>query len=156
MFGLKVCVISNPGDYFMIRIQHSSSLSPVDKSHAKSQNTKVMCLADLYGHANNKDAELGFVERILLYLDSLPLKGKPDVVIVSGLIYGGYKQKKSTHLHPEAMPEDMQLSKAKEFIEKLQEMGITVIYNKADIIKLPRWVWKEYKHPLGPEPWRCD
>lgn len=104
----------------------------VDKLHVdiKGESARVMHLTELlYGH---KDADLDFAERTLSHLESLSPKDRPDVVVVSGLIYGGFQHREKNNRRTKTMSVSEQLNKAKEFIERLQKMGMTVIYNKSD------------------------
>jgi len=104
----------------------------VDKLHVgiRGKSARVMHLTELlYGH---KDADLDFAERALSHLESLPPKERPDVVVVSGLIYGGFQHREKNNRRTKTMSVSEQLTNAKEFIERLQKMGLTVIYNKSD------------------------
>jgi len=104
----------------------------VDKLHVdiKGQSARVMHLTELlYGH---KDADLDFAERALSHLESLSPKDKPDVVVVSGLIYGGFQHREKNNRRNKTMTVSEQLSRAKAFIERLQNMGLTVVYNISD------------------------
>ena len=125
--------------------KHIESLSEEDNAHKKfneqrtvdklhvgilGKSARVMHLTELlYGH---KDADLNFAERALSHLEALPPKERPDVVVVSGLIYGGFQHREKNNRRTKTMSVSEQLSKAKEFIERLQNMGLTVIYNKSD------------------------
>ncbi|MBI3590856.1 MAG: hypothetical protein HY094_05695 [Candidatus Melainabacteria bacterium] len=104
----------------------------VDNLHVdiKGESAKVMHLTELrYGH---KDADLKFAERALSHLESLPPKERPDVVVVSGLIFGNYQNREKNNRRVKTMSVNKQFGKAKEFIERLQKIGMTVIYNKSD------------------------
>ena len=104
----------------------------VDKLHVdiRGKSARVMHLTELlYGH---KDADLDFAERAIAHLESLPPKEKPDVVVVSGLIFGNYQNREKNNRRVKTMSVNSQLGKAKEFIERLQKMGMTVVYNKSD------------------------
>lgn len=104
----------------------------VDNLHVdiNGKSARVMHLTELlYGH---KDADLDFAERALSYLEALPSKERPDVVVVSGLIYGGFQHREKNNRRTKTMSVSEQLSNAKDFIERLQSMGMTVVYNKSD------------------------
>ena len=104
----------------------------VNKLHVdiKGKSARVMHLTELlYGH---KDADLKFAERALSHLETLSPKERPDVVVVSGLIFGSYQHREKNNRRTKTMSVNNQLGKAKEFIERLQNMGMTVIYNKSD------------------------
>lgn len=104
----------------------------VHKLHVdiKGESARVMHLTELlYGH---KDADLDFAERAISYLESLPPKERPDVVVVSGLIYGAYTHREKNNRRTKTMTVSEQLNRAKKFIERLQKMGMTVVYNKSD------------------------
>ena len=104
----------------------------VDNLHVdiKGKSARVMHLTELlYGH---KDADLNFAERALSHLESLPPRERPDVVVVSGLIFGNYQNREKNNRRVKTMSVHKQFGKAKEFIERLQKMGMTVVYNKSD------------------------
>lgn len=104
----------------------------VDKLHVdiRGKSARVMHLTELlYGH---KDADLDFAERALSHLESLPPKERPDVVVVSGLLYGAYTHREKNNRRTKTMALSEQFSRAREFIERLQKMGMTVVYNKSD------------------------
>lgn len=125
--------------------EHIKGLKEVDNSHEKfnkqrtvdklhvnidGKSARVMHLTELlYGH---KDADLNFAEKALSHLELLPPKERPDVVVVSGLIYGGYQHREKNNRRTKTMSINEQLGKAKGFIERLQKMGMTVVYNKSD------------------------
>src|SRR3990167_2410371 len=125
--------------------KHIESLSEADDAHKKfneqrtvdklhvgirGKSARVMHLTELlYGH---KDADLDFAERALSHLESLPPKERPDVMVVSGLLYGGFQHREKNNRRTKTMTVSEQLSRAKEFIERLQKMGMTVVYNKSD------------------------
>lgn len=83
----------------------------------------------LFGH---KDTDYKFINRALAYLESLPPKERPDVVVVSGLIFGIFQHREKNNRRVKTMSIDEQFTKAKEFIDRLQKMGLTVVYNKSD------------------------
>lgn len=96
----------------------------------KGDSARVMHLTELlYGH---KDADINFVEKVISRLESLPQEEKPDVMVVSGLIFGSFNHRKKNNRRAKTTSIDNQLAKAKELIERLQKMGMTVIYNKSD------------------------
>ncbi len=96
----------------------------------QGKSARVMHLTELlYGH---KDADLEFAERALSHLEALPPKKRPDVVVVSGLIFGNYQNREKNNRRVKTMDVNKQFGKAKEFIERLQNMGLTVICNKSD------------------------
>ncbi len=104
----------------------------VDKLHVdiRGESARVMHLTELrYGH---KDADLDFAQRALSHLEALSPKERPDVVVVSGLIFGNYQNREKNNRRLKTMSVHKQFGKAKEFIERLQNMGLTVIYNKSD------------------------
>src|SRR3990167_2785694 len=125
--------------------KHIESLSEADDAHKKfneqrtvdklhvgirGKSARVMHLTELlYGH---KDADLDFAERALSHLESLPPKEKPDVVVVSGLIFGNYQNREKNNRRVKTMGVNKQFGEAKAFIERLQNMGMTVVYNKSD------------------------
>ncbi len=109
-----------------------NKLRTVDKLHVgiRGKDARVMHLTELlYGH---KDADVAFAERALTYLEELPPSKRPDVVVVSGLLFGGYHHREKSNRRVKTMSVNSQLAKAKEFIERLQKMGMTVVYNKSD------------------------
>ncbi len=109
-----------------------NKLRTVDKLHVdiKGKSARVMHLTELlYGH---KDADLDFAERALSHLEALPAKERPDVVVVSGLIFGNFQNREKNNRRVKTMSVHKQLGEAKEFIERLQKMGMTVVYNKSD------------------------
>lgn len=104
----------------------------VNKLHVdiKGESARVMHMTELlYGH---KDADLDFAQRAFSHLESLPSKERPDIVVVSGLIYGSYQHREKNNRRTKTMSVNNQLGKASEFIKRLQKMGITVVYNKSD------------------------
>ena len=104
----------------------------VDKLHIdiRGKSAKVMHLTEaLYGHMFTDNE---FIERIFSHLEELPSKERPDVVIVSGLLFGGYQHREKNARRVKTMSVDNQFAKAKKFIERLQSMGLTVIYNLSD------------------------
>ncbi len=125
--------------------KHIASLSETDDAHKKfnkqrtvdklhvdinGKSARVMHLTELLlGH---KDADLGFAERALSHLESLPPKERPDVVVVSGLIFGNYQNREKNNRRVKTMSVNKQLGEAKKFIDRLQKMGMTVVYNKSD------------------------
>lgn len=109
-----------------------NKLRTVDKLHVdiNGKSARIMHLTELlYGH---KDADLAFSERVFTHLESLSPKERPDVVVVSGLIFGSYQHREKNNRRVKTMSVNSQLAKAKEFIDRLQKMGITVVYNKSD------------------------
>lgn len=109
-----------------------NEIRKVDNLHVdiKGKSARVMHLTELlYGH---KDADLDFTERALTHLESLPPRERPDVVIVSGLLFGNYQNREKNNRRVKTMSVHKQFGKAKEFIERLQKMGMTVVYNKSD------------------------
>ena len=104
----------------------------IDKLHVdiRGKSARVMHLTELlYGH---KDADIDFAERALSHLEALPPKERPDVIVASGLIYGAYTHREKNNRRTRTMTASEQFAKAKEFIERLQKMGMTVVYNKSD------------------------
>lgn len=104
----------------------------VDKLHVdiKGESARVKYLTELlYGH---KDADLEFSENELLRLEKMSPKERPDAVIVSGLIYGGYTHRKKNNRRTKTMATNEQISRAKKYLDRLQNMGLTVVYNKSD------------------------
>ena len=104
----------------------------VDKLNVdiNGKSAKIMHIAELLlGH---KDSDLDFAEYALSHLKALSPKEKPDVVLCSGLIFGGFQHREKNSRRVKTMTVSEQLSRAKQFIDRLQDMGMTVVYNKSD------------------------
>lgn len=104
----------------------------VDKLHVdiKGNSARVMHLTELpFGH---KDADLDFAERVLSHLESLPSKERPDVIVTSGLLYGGFHHREKNNRRSKTMSVNEQLKHAKEFMDRLRKVGVTVVYNISD------------------------
>lgn len=118
--------------YWEERSVNQISLKLLDKSSVKFAHLTEL----LYGH---KDADMDFVDRALSYLENLPPEERPDVIILSGLMFGEYMHVQKALRRVTARDKDgnvvdypRQLAQAKKILDRCRAIGIKVIYNKSD------------------------
>jgi len=95
----------------------------------KPTNT-VLYLSEILLGENTTD--LNFLNRVIETVEQMPAESRPNTIIVSGLIDGGFKYREKDQRAGLAMPLGDQLAGAKVILDRLKATGATVIYNMSD------------------------
>jgi hypothetical protein len=94
---------------------------------------KVLYLADvLFGH---KDLDMDFLIQAVNQIKAMPEKLKPDLIVVSGLVQGGFQfleKSRRAALAGDFSSVNLQFQAARLLIEELRGLGVPIIYNLAD------------------------
>ena len=115
----------------------------VKKVSLETKNTsmKVLHFTEIqFGH---KDLDEKALQQFLEQLKNLPEGEKPNVIVVSGLLFGRFKHWEKDKHRLKVWDMDKQLRAAKMFLDQVRELGIQVIYNTSDNDAL---IVKEYTY----------
>ena len=93
----------------------------------------------------HKDFDEKALQHFLEVLRALPEAEKPDVIVVSGLLFGRHRhwEKDKHRIKPPRMEMNTQLRCAKFFLDQLRALGVPVVYNMSDNDAL---IVKEYTY----------
>lgn len=96
----------------------------------KKDGVRMMHITEaMFGY---KDLDVGFLDRMMGYLENLPDSEKPDVFVVSGLLFGNFQHKQKGNRRAKVFSENNQLKAAKNFLERCKKFDIPIIYNMSD------------------------
>lgn len=82
----------------------------------------------------NKDSDIKFVERELDLLEKMPKEMRPDVLVISGFIQGGFQYQEKNRRPTLAIKSDnQQFATAKMILDRCLKLGIKkIVYNTGD------------------------
>jgi len=82
----------------------------------------------------NKDTDIEFIERELHLLEQMAKEKRPDVLVISGLVQGGFQHQEKNRRPTLAIKSDnQQFAVAKMILDRCLKLGLTkVIYNTGD------------------------
>ncbi|MBI2034307.1 MAG: hypothetical protein HYT11_01085 [Candidatus Levybacteria bacterium] len=110
-----------------------SAIDEVDMSLDKPSR-KTLYLSEIL--LGNNTADVDFLDKTIAHIESMPQEEKPDVIVVSGLLQGGFKfrqkDRRSTLVVDEegnVMDVNPQFQGARVILDKLLGLGVKIIYN---------------------------
>ncbi len=81
----------------------------------------------------NKDVDIELAARIVDYYHRLPADQRPDVIVISGLLQGGFQHRDKNRRGALAIKSvDEQLQAAHVFMTHLQTIGVPILYNMSN------------------------
>ncbi len=112
---------------------HEKNKVPSPEFVFNQSSRKVLYLTDvLFGH---KDLDMNFLIRAVNQIKAMPENLKPDLVVISGLIQGGFQfleKNRRGALAGDLSSVNLQFQAAKLFVEELKKLNVPIIYNLAD------------------------
>lgn len=93
-------------------------------------SVKVLHAAELL--IGNQNADIGFYTSLCEQIQTMSDDEKPDIVVLSGLLQGDFKyleKSRRATIVPDLTSMDKQFKYALQMVEKLQEVGVPVVYN---------------------------
>lgn len=91
---------------------------------------RILYLSEILLGSSTSD--IVFLESVLDRIEASPPEIKPDIVVASGLLNGGFKYRRKDQRQNLIMDLNQQFSAAKLILDRLAKLGIHVIYNMSD------------------------
>ena len=107
----------------------------------EKHSAKVLHFTEIqFGH---KDLDVESLQRFVDTLRMLPQEERPDQIVISGIVFGRFKNWEKDKHRLKVYEIDEQLKRAKFFLDQLKELGIPMVYNMSDNDAL---IAKEYTY----------
>lgn len=105
----------------------ASVVTKVEIDAPTRDGKRILYLADiLFG---SKDTDVNLLRRIIKEVSELPVEMRPDAIMVSGLLWGGYEFRKTDMRMANTMDVNEQFQAANFFLDELRQLGIPIIYD---------------------------
>lgn len=115
-------------EYEDFRKRHA--IDEYDISLNKKKGVNVLHLTEAnFGY---KDLDYKFMYEIIESIKALPQNERPDLIMLSGLVFGNFQHLEKNNRRARVFKEDRQFEEARKFIRYCEELGVHVIYNISD------------------------